>query len=169
MLWRPILLRRLKRKAYSFRYNLQILRRDVVIDASNPVLFQAPEASNRVRVSIARDVHACRVIDAPMSVSHVRQRIVIRGFIRENHRFWQDMLANMRQQIARFGWTWNDFSHDTPATFDHAESNRLIVSTGASSAFAQMLVSVLSAIKAFIDFNLARELWSIIFFEHRAN
>ena len=56
--------------------HLQILRADVVVDATNPVLRQAPEPLNRVRVRIARDIYVRCVVDAPMNVPPFSDRII---------------------------------------------------------------------------------------------
>jgi hypothetical protein len=55
---------------------LQVIPADVVIDAANAVLGQAPKALDRVGVRVARDINLRRVMDSLVLVAHPFERAV---------------------------------------------------------------------------------------------
>src|SRR5258705_8255765 len=55
------------------KVHLQVLTRDVVIDAVDPALHERPEAFDGVRMHVAKDVDPHRVVDAPMLVAEPPQ------------------------------------------------------------------------------------------------
>jgi hypothetical protein len=148
--------------------HLQILRADIVIDASNAILCQRPEAFNRVRVRIARDIDALPVMYPLVLITGPFEWIVGDVFIREDDALGQHSLRNMRNERCGLGIR-NHFGHDFTAAFNETEYRRF--PSAASSQvlpFAPMLVLFQTAIKAFVRLNLASQ-WTIAFIEHRAN
>jgi hypothetical protein len=147
--------------------HLQILGANIVVDATNPVLRQAPETLYRVRVSIARDIDALTVMDALVLIAAPFKWIVGDIFVREDDALGQYSLPDMRNERCGLSIR-NDLRHDSAASFNETEY-RCFASPAGSRVlpFAAMLVLFQAAIETFVRFNLARQ-WSV-FVEHRAN
>jgi hypothetical protein len=149
--------------------HLQILCTDVVIDASNPVLRQTPEALDRVRVRIARNVYVRCVVDAAMTVAHPLNRIVDVGFIAEDHTLRHDSFAQMRKDRPALNVR-DDASVNAPALFDSAPDCGLAdCAARMRDALVFVFVVFLPAVKGLVGFDLAGELRAIAFIQHRAN
>ena len=72
-----------------------------MIDAANPVLREAPEAFNRIRMSIPGDVDPLRMIDALDAVAPAWRRLFCSaGFVREDHVARYHARADLRQHVA---------------------------------------------------------------------
>jgi hypothetical protein len=149
---------------------LQIIPADVVIDASNAVLGQAPESLDRVRMRVARDVNLRRVVDALVLVSHPFERVVGRVFVGKDRAFWHRALDDVRHQGCALG-VWDNLGNDSAFALDHTENRSLADSTSAEMLlFARVLVFLQAAERAFVHFDLAGQLRAVIaFIEHRAN
>jgi hypothetical protein len=66
----------------AVQVHLQILSADVMTDASDAVLCQAPESFNRVDARIAKDVNTCRMIDVgiPCAAADLNKELDQRKF-----------------------------------------------------------------------------------------
>ena len=138
-----------------------------MIDASNAVLCGAPEAFNRIRVTVARDVNGLSMVYALMAVTHARDWIVNPGFIRKDNGLRHDTIADMRRELGRGRWIGDDLSDDAATTLHHAKDCGF-ADTASSQFVALVEVFVLfeSAEIAFVHLDFARQFWAVIFIEH---
>jgi len=147
--------------------HLQILRGDAVIDAANAVLCGTPEAFNRVRVCIARDIDTLTVMDTLVLIAAPFERVVGDIFVREDDALGQYSLLDMRNERCSLGVR-NNFSYNFAAAFNQTEYGRFASAASPRVLpFIPMLVFLQSAIETFVRFNLAGQ-WPI-FIEHRAD
>ncbi|SRR6266849_4467785 len=103
---------------------LQVMCANAVIDATNPVLCEAPKAFNRVGMGISGDKNFGRMMDALMLIAHRFQRIVRNIFISENSAARHRSLGHMRHQ--RCGLCIRYDLGDYPSfAFDHAKYSSL--------------------------------------------
>lgn len=149
---------------------LQILGADVVIDATNSVLGQAPKAFNRVRVRIAINVDFSGVMHAPVRIAKAGQWLIGVRFISENGRSWQDSLAKIRQERSLLCVS-DDFSDYAPATLDGSPNCLLIASLRAVRIrlfLVGVLILIPSAEKAFVALDVTRQVVNVLV-QHRTN
>ncbi len=70
---------------------LQVLRRNGVVNPSDPMLEQRPESFNRVRVNVSHDVHLLRVLDALVLIALVFNVALRRGIVGIDDRTRQNL------------------------------------------------------------------------------
>ena len=140
-----------------------------MINATNPVFGQAPEAFNGVGVCVTRDIDLRRMMDALVLVAEPLQWIVGDPFIGKDRAFRHGALDNVRyKRIAAS--VRDNFGHDAALTLYHAED-------GSFADSARTLVELLvfmfvlfeTAKMAFIRFDFAGQLRTVIFVQHRAD
>ena len=136
-------------EAVFVQVGLQILLADRMIDAADPALDKAPESFNRIRVSVAHDIHALRVLNAAMNVPVrvLRQLVIDRIFVCVDDALGKHLLRNDRKNGLAVYVGSHDSNHAS-AALDHAEYRSLAVTLGRSStaaAFTDVLVLVFAA------------------------
>jgi hypothetical protein len=148
---------------------LQVIPTDVMIDAPNAVLGQAPKAFDGVDVRVARDVDLGRMVDALVLVAEPFERVVNGVFIGKDGAVRHGALDNVREQGRGLGVR-NDLRHNAALALNHSEHGSF-----ADSARTEMLtltgmfVFLQAAEMAFVHLNLAGKLRAIIFFQKRPN
>lgn len=144
---------------------------DVVINATNPVLGQAPKAFQSVHVRFAFDVDIRGVIDALVLIAKLRERPVHTRLIAENHAAGHNAFSHVRQECVSLN-IWQNARHDAALALYSAPYWRLPYWSFwiAIQSLFEMLVLFFSAVKTFVNFNFAREFRSIsVFVQQRTN
>src|SRR2546422_1252448 len=75
---------------------LEPLRGDRMVDAPNPALEQGEEPLDGLRVGVALNVDAGRVVDPPMRVTPLAHALVDGGLVGEDHRTREDVFRDVR-------------------------------------------------------------------------
>ncbi len=127
-----------------------------MIDATNPVLCQAPKAFDSIGVNIAGDKDPSCVMNALMLVTHRFQRTVRDIFISENRPAGHCSRDDVRHQRCSLCIR-NDLRDDPSFALDHTEHGGLASPASALMlAFACVFVLFEAAVKAFVHFDFAR-------------
>src|SRR5436853_2475352 len=79
---------------------LQVLGRDPVVNAANPILDQRPKAVYGACVNVSLDVHLQTVVNAAVPIVSPKpfHGVVNRGVVRVDDRRWQDTFLDMRHE-----------------------------------------------------------------------
>ena len=142
-----------KSKRVFVQVHLQILRANVLIDAANAVLGQAPEAFNRVSVDVARDIDLLRMVHPSVLVAAASKMIILRCFIGKDdrccHHSFLDGSADVTDPRAKR----QNLDAHAPSALNHAKHGSFL-HTMVLAALVGVLVRSFAAVVPFIDFDL---------------
>lgn len=146
-----------------------MLSADVVIDAPDPVLGEAPKAFDGVRVRVAVNVDASGVVNALMFIAKTREISIDACLIGEDGAARHDALSDVRQNCAR-RYIGNDSRDHATLPLNSAPNCRLADRPSiAGTSAIPMLVAFFPAEITLVGFDFARQFRTSILIEHRAN
>ena len=148
---------------------LQMLRADVVIDASDPVFREAPKALNRVRVRVAFNVDASGMVNALMLIAETRKIPIDARFIGENNAARHDALSDLRQNRARRCSRAERARSRGPRALQRPRLPSCRPALCCWSVVCDRVCCFFPAEITLVGFDFARQFRTIILIEHRAN
>ena len=101
---------------------LEPLGRHRMMSAADACLYERPKAFDGIRVDIAEDVDALRVVNAPMDVSELREPFVSGRFVAVNHRLGEYVLRHVAEKRERR----IDLCANPSAPLDHTLNDDLV-------------------------------------------
>src|SRR2546426_1132505 len=96
-----------------------------MVDAANAALEEGEEALDGLRVSVALDVDAGRVVDPPMRVTPLAHPAVDGGLVGKDHRAREDVFLDVGINLER-GGSADVPRHDVTLALDHRKDRALI-------------------------------------------